>query len=49
MTGCLVYMLKSRCTKIKCCGVECERDVIAIDARSANLDTIQARDVELVE
>ena len=49
LSGCLVYMLKSRCTKIKCCGFECERDVVQIDARSANVETLQARDVELVE
>ena len=37
MSGIFVYMLKSRCTKIKCCGVECDRDVIdltAADVRS---------------
>jgi hypothetical protein len=26
--GCLSCVLKSRCQKIKCCGIECERDVI---------------------
>ena len=32
----LVYMLKSRCRYIKCCGVECERDVLNLE-RSHNL------------
>ena len=27
-TASLVFLLKSRCTKIKCCGFICERDVI---------------------
>lgn len=29
----LVYMLKSRCSYIKCCGVECERDVLNLETR----------------
>jgi len=28
---CLKYFLKSRCTSIKCCCVECVRDVIPAD------------------
>lgn len=35
--GLLVYALKSRCTKIRCCGVECERDVIALDATQVSI------------
>jgi hypothetical protein len=31
MGGLCVYMIKSRCTKIKLCGMECERDVLALD------------------
>lgn len=27
-SGLLVYMIKSRCTRIRCCGIECERDVL---------------------
>jgi len=27
-SACLVYFLKSRCKTIKCCCMECERDVI---------------------
>lgn len=40
-TGCigvmLTYFLKSRCRKINCCGVSCVRDVMELDAKSANL------------
>lgn len=36
----LVYMLKSRCSYIKCCGVECERDVIDLESQpNLNLTT----------
>lgn len=28
VSGITVYMLKSRCRTIKCCGCECERDVL---------------------
>ena len=28
VSGLLVYFLKSRCTSIKCCGCECERQVL---------------------
>jgi hypothetical protein len=28
LSGVLVYFLKSRCTTIKCCGFECQRDVL---------------------
>ena len=27
-TGVLVFLLRSRCTKISCCGFSCERNVI---------------------
>jgi len=27
-SACLVYFLKSRCKTIKCCCIECERDVL---------------------
>lgn len=27
----LAYFLKSRCTKIKCCGAECTRDVLDLE------------------
>ena len=29
--ACLKYFLKSRCTSIKCCCMECQRDVIPPD------------------
>jgi hypothetical protein len=28
----MAYMIRSRCTKIRCCGLECERDVIKLTA-----------------
>lgn len=31
VTATLVYFLKSRCTSIKCCGFECERDVLNLE------------------
>ena len=32
MSGLMVYMLKSRCRRIRCCGVDCERDVLDLNA-----------------
>ena len=29
--GVLTYFLKSRCSRIRCCGVECERDVLDLE------------------
>ena len=31
VSGVLAYFLKSRCSRIKCCGVECERDVLNLE------------------
>ena len=31
IAGCLMCVLKSRCTNIKCCGCECQRDVLPPD------------------
>ncbi len=31
-TAVLVYFLKSRCVSIRCCGMECIRDVLNLDA-----------------
>lgn len=31
MSGILAYFLKSRCSRIKCCGMECERDVLNLE------------------
>lgn len=28
LTLCFGYFLKSRCSRIKCCGLECERDTL---------------------
>ena len=30
-SGLLAYMLKSRCSAIKCCGCECQRDVLDLE------------------
>ena len=38
--GLCVYMIKSRCTKIKCCGSECERDVLALDPAEIETRTV---------
>lgn len=35
----LSFILKSRCSKIKCCGLECDRQVIS--AQDLNLANIQ--------
>jgi len=29
-TACLGFMLKSRCRVIKCCGLECQREVLSV-------------------
>ena len=39
----LTFVIKSRCSKIKCCCVECERDVI----NQANLNNTIIRDIEM--
>ena len=31
LAGILAYLLKSRCRTIKCCGCECERDVLDLE------------------
>jgi hypothetical protein len=36
-SGLLVYALKSRCKKIRCCGAECERDVVALEPNQITL------------
>lgn len=32
LTGCCMCVLKSRCSKIKCCCVSCERNVLSEQA-----------------
>ena len=34
----LTYFLKSRCKHIKCCGVECTRDVLALDSKDVKIE-----------
>tara|TARA_Y100000385_G_scaffold210355_1_gene218248 strand:- start:8 stop:259 length:252 start_codon:yes stop_codon:yes gene_type:complete len=33
------YLLKSRCKKISCCGVSCDRDVLALDPKDIKIET----------
>lgn len=45
-TGFLGFVLKSRCTKIRCCGLECERSVLSeehINDVKVEIPTIPAR------
>ena len=37
--GLLSYFLKSRCKRINCMGVVCDREVVAMDAASATIST----------
>jgi hypothetical protein len=34
VSGLLMYMIKSRCRNIKCCGAECDREVVALEPTS---------------
>ena len=38
----LVYFLKSRCKKISCWGLNCDREVIKLDANSVDLTSSTA-------
>jgi hypothetical protein len=46
LVGCggtlLAFCLKSRCRNIKCCGAECDRDVLAIDPKSIEIQPVSA-------
>ncbi len=35
----LSYFLKSRCTKIKCCGINCDREPITLDSSQVEVVT----------
>ena len=35
----LQFVLKSRCTTIKCCGLQCERSVVDLDASDLEIGT----------
>ena len=35
----LSFVLKSRCTTIKCCGFECERSVVELQASDLEIGT----------
>lgn len=42
--GILTFLLKSRCRTIKCCCIECERDVIPV--RDLNSIEVTARPIQ---
>ena len=42
--ACMQFILRSRCTRIRCCGAECERDVVSREA-ATTLDTSQLQNV----
>lgn len=35
--GVFAYFLKSRCTRIEFCGVRCDREVLALDAKDVGI------------
>ena len=37
--GVFTYFLKSRCRNIKCWGLECQRDVLALDPSQVSVTT----------
>ena len=39
----LTYFLKSRCTKIKCCGAECDRELVVVDPEDVKIETSSKR------
>ncbi len=45
--ACLTFILRSRCTSIKCCCVEIQRQVLQQDELAAN--TIELRDVNVIK
>jgi hypothetical protein len=40
--GLLSYFLKSRCSKIKCCGLQLERQVVQLDSDEVGVDMSQS-------
>ena len=38
----LTYFLKSRCKKIRCCGMTCDRDVVELSPQDVTVATTQA-------
>ena len=36
----LTYMLKSRCTKIQCCGLNCERKPLELEPEDININSV---------
>ena len=39
MSGILVYMLKSRCKRIACLGMSCDREVVDLDPQEVKIET----------
>ena len=43
LTGCVggmfTFFLKSRCKKIRCCGIECDRQVLELEAEDIEIET----------
>ena len=37
----LAYCIKSRCKKIKCCGIECDRSPIDIEAKDIDVNIVK--------
>jgi hypothetical protein len=37
--GVFTYFLKSRCSHIKFCGTECQREVVALDPKNIKIET----------
>ena len=35
----LQFVLKSRCVSIKCCGIECQRNVVSLEASDLEIGT----------
>ena len=44
--GILAYFLKSRCTKIKCACMECDRRVVELKAEDVEVNTVKPESSE---
>ena len=40
--GMFTYFLRSRCRNIKCWGMECQREVLALDPKDVKIETTDA-------
>ena len=41
----LQFILKSRCTRLRCCGIECDRDVLPADQAALNTSDLRVSSV----